>query len=398
MLDNFNGSMFDAKIIMTIKHSNSCDNNGEFKMLNNIDGLFCCLYIYLNNIIIRNSITNKNNETSKSVGIYGLNINQENITRLSIHNITISQSNDVIVTINIIVNIENAGRFPVNNNVLSSVIALNYNGVILDYFHSFMQILTNILRSMNWTNDYTAPKSTAIIIIKETGIVSECYSSYLQKDTLLMLYNNYFNNNSDESKLIIDYCATIDHNNITGNASHFTNSKTSEILISQLHVSGNENQDNENDCKTYKNTYHNIVMQNNLKGDCDISNLCLEFSKILNVIFGRLFNLCKEEYYGDDHSIVKTIRKGFIVFDKNLDLASHELKSTMKNIRTFDIEGMLELFGKTIIASKQVDGKDICLVLGRTGAGKSTTTYFIAGLTMVQDPKTNHIQPVKVTN
>ena len=129
-------------------------------------------------------------------------------------------------------------------------------------------------------------------------------------------------------------------------------------------------------------------------------NVSKEVIDALRIRFERLFDLCKEEDYGDDHSIVKAIRKGFnaCVYDRNLDLASHELESAMKNILTFDIEGMLKLFGKTIEASKQVAGKDICLVLGRTGAGKSTTIHFLTGPTMVQDATTGHIQPVKVTN
>ena len=46
---------------------------------------------------------------------------------------------------------------------------------------------------------------------------------------------------------------------------------------------------------------------------------------------------------------------------------------------------MIELFGKTIEANKQVAGKAICLALGKTGtgAGKSTI-HFLAGSTMAK--------------
>ena len=122
----------------------------------------------------------------------------------------------------------------------------------------------------------------------------------------------------------------------------------------------------------------------------------------LKMRFDNLLKLLKEfeEDYSDDISIVKSIKKEkrACVYDKNVDLASHELQAAMKNIRTFDIEGMLKLFNKTIEASKQVAGKDICLVLGRTGAGKSTTIHFLAESTMIQDKNTNHTQPVKIVN
>ena len=124
-------------------------------------------------------------------------------------------------------------------------------------------------------------------------------------------------------------------------------------------------------------------------------NFDKEFINSLNTSFDNLLKLLKEKDYSDDNSTVKSIKKGkrACVTDTNFDLASYELQSAMKNIRTFDIAGMLELFNKTTEASKQVAGKDICLLLGRTGAGKSTTIHFLAGSQMVQDPNTNHIQP-----
>ena len=149
-----------------------------------------------------------------------------------------------------------------------------------------------------------------------------------------------------------------------------------------------------------------FVCDNLRKRQLLVNELCMkkilskELIDALKIRFDRLLKLLKEEDYGDDHSIVKAIKKGLkaCVYDRNLDLASHELQAAMNNIRTFDIEGMLELFNKTIETGEQVAGKDICLVLGRTGAGKSTTIHFLAGSTMRQDKSTNHISPVNVTN
>ena len=67
------------------------------------------------------------------------------------------------------------------------------------------------------------------------------------------------------------------------------------------------------------------------------------------------------------------------------------------SIITFDAGAVIELFGKTIEADKQVAGKDMCSVLGKTGAGKSAI-HFLAGSTMEKNPKTCHIQPGKKTN
>ena len=41
------------------------------------DGLACFLSVSLSNIIIQNSVTNENIETSTLVGICGLNVNQK---------------------------------------------------------------------------------------------------------------------------------------------------------------------------------------------------------------------------------------------------------------------------------------------------------------------------------
>ena len=113
---------------------------------------------------------------------------------------------------------------------------------------------------MNWTNNYdirnkisSVSQSIAIISNKETGIASKGKDSYWQGEISLMLYRNYFKNNSYESKLFDHYgiAECMDVNNITNNVSHVTDNKIFETKFNQLHVSENKNQEDKNDGKIY---------------------------------------------------------------------------------------------------------------------------------------------------
>ena len=73
-----------------------------------------------------------------------------------------------------------------------------------------------------------------------------------------------------------------------------------------------------------------------------------------------------------------------------------KIKNVLGDLRPFDIKKMLHLYDQTAAAAQRVKGKDICLLLGHTGAGKSTTIHFLAGSKMVQDPKSLHIFPTDV--
>ena len=55
-------------------------------------------------------------------------------------------------------------------------------------------------------------------------------------------------------------------------------------------------------------------------------NFNTELINSLKIRFERLFDLCKQEDYNDDHSMIKAMRKGFnaCVYYRNLDLASYE--------------------------------------------------------------------------
>ena len=111
-----------------------------------------------------------------------------------------------------------------------------------------------------------------------------------------------------------------------------------------------------------------------------------------------LTNLMKNsDDYNDKNKIVQAIKRAHdaCVYDHDLFLTSSELVKAMREVRAFDIEETITLFNKTMEASRSVKGKDICLLLGKTGAGKSTTIHFLAGSEMVKDARTGHVEPRK---
>jgi putative ribosome biogenesis GTPase RsgA len=50
-----------------------------------------------------------------------------------------------------------------------------------------------------------------------------------------------------------------------------------------------------------------------------------------------------------------------------------------------DIQYLLFLVGKTNEAAHKIEGKEIILLLGNTGVGKSTTIHFLAGSRMLEE-------------
>jgi hypothetical protein len=80
--------------------------------------------------------------------------------------------------------------------------------------------------------------------------------------------------------------------------------------------------------------------------------------------------------------------------------ANEKLVSLLKEIRPFDIREFQVLVSKARAASDSVKGQDILLLLGRTGAGKSTTIHFLAGSKMERKKVDglDHIAPITVKN
>ncbi len=82
--------------------------------------------------------------------------------------------------------------------------------------------------------------------------------------------------------------------------------------------------------------------------------------------------------------------------------ARKNLESLLTEIRPFNIEETLRLIGKAEEASNRIAGKDVVLILGNTGAGKSTTIHFLGGSTLEERkvPGTDkiHVEAVKIVN
>ena len=78
--------------------------------------------------------------------------------------------------------------------------------------------------------------------------------------------------------------------------------------------------------------------------------------------------------------------------------AVQKMRKVLNDIKPFGIKKMLTLLlhDQILAAAKLIEGKDVCLLLGHTGAGKSTTIHFLAGSKMKVDPNTDHIFPVNV--
>jgi ABC-type glutathione transport system ATPase component len=89
--------------------------------------------------------------------------------------------------------------------------------------------------------------------------------------------------------------------------------------------------------------------------------------------------------------------KSAIVATKWL-LASTELATLMKLVRPVDMEEMFRLIEKTKEAAKKIENRDVLLLLGKTGSGKSTTAHYLGGSKMKYDEKKRHYEPEQINN
>ena len=116
-------------------------------------------------------------------------------------------------------------------------------------------------------------------------------------------------------------------------------------------------------------------------------------------LFDHLFeSLVLEGFSGSGSVFENNMKSKIAMLDPEWETSYKHLKEAMCGVQSFDIEYMLDLYDKTSDAAKQVENEDVIIVLGHTGAGKSTTIHFLAGSTMVRDKKTGHIYPDKINN
>ncbi|CAF4463204.1 unnamed protein product, partial [Rotaria sp. Silwood2] len=85
---------------------------------------------------------------------------------------------------------------------------------------------------------------------------------------------------------------------------------------------------------------------------------------------------------------------------QNWKLAFSTLENILKLIRPLNIPELFRLFQKVDETAQLVRGEDIILLLGGTGAGKSTTIHFLGGsqLKEIKVSGLNHIHPVEIRN
>lgn len=137
-----------------------------------------------------------------------------------------------------------------------------------------------------------------------------------------------------------------------------------------------------------------------------ISLLCYVQLKEINAEHVQIQDDCveKDVIYLKENMPKEEERRFNRVFDhialKEYREATSLLSAILKDIRPFDVQEMLRLINLSDQAIGSIAGKDIILLFGDTGSGKSTTIHFLAGSKMekVILEGVNHIAPVIIKN
>ena len=103
-----------------------------------------------------------------------------------------------------------------------------------------------------------------------------------------------------------------------------------------------------------------------------------------------------EDYYGGSVVHVNVCDAKRAALGGKWLLAVRKMRKILNDIKPFNIKKMLLLYDQTSTAAERIEGKDVCLLLGHTGACKSTKLHFLAGSQMKRDQNTGHIYPVNV--
>ena len=110
-------------------------------------------------------------------------------------------------------------------------------------------------------------------------------------------------------------------------------------------------------------------------------------------IFDILVQLLKDEGLttgaGIDHDILPNIAqaKKAAIVDNKWEDATKFLEKSMKSVKPFDIEKLVQCYGEFSHVSNKLRDENLVLFIGRTGSGKSTTIHFLKGTQFIRDPK-----------
>lgn len=122
----------------------------------------------------------------------------------------------------------------------------------------------------------------------------------------------------------------------------------------------------------------------------------------LEIILNKLKIQLKDEYLTDMfvNATIEKISRLTRNFSEKSEELSKEFINLLKYIQPVDVDQMLIYIDKAISAAEKIKGKDIFLLLGGTGTGKTTTIHFLAGSKMEKTTVRGlkHIAPVQITD
>lgn len=137
--------------------------------------------------------------------------------------------------------------------------------------------------------------------------------------------------------------------------------------------------------------------QNEVKKKARLVEPLLTAEEILAVFENLKLQLAQEQL--NDFSVNEKLKAiEAILTSADATVLSGEFWKLLKEIQPLDMELMLGLIAKTKEAAKRIESQDIILLLGGTGAGKSTTIHWLGGSTMKKTfvGGLKHIAPVEV--
>ena len=120
----------------------------------------------------------------------------------------------------------------------------------------------------------------------------------------------------------------------------------------------------------------------------DICELSKAEANAMEFLFDYLIKLIRKEGVVDESDeCIEYIEKAktAAVKDGDIDEVLTQLRRAVNEMRAFDIGLFLKQYKEHEIACKRLENENVVLFIGSTGAGKSTTIYFLKGVEMERD-------------